>query len=866
MQFILVKKYRFLPAFILVLTILGACSPERTNFLSVTYHNLTAHYNAYFIAREHLKDVNEAIADNHQNNYNKILMVFPEIDSAIIKGKKENLEDIIEKSSLAIQRHKNSKWVDDSWILVGIARYYQADFQNAVETFKFVNTHSEDNDARHKALIYLMRTFIDNNEHSNAIYVSDFLKKEKLQKDNYKNLLLTRAYLYQLREDYNNMVQNLVLAVPLMKNRDGKSRIHYIIGQIYQMLGFDAEAYNNYSNCLKSNPDYELSFYAKLNMAQVTELSKNADIKKVRKYFRSLLKDSKNKEFKDKIYYEMAEFEMKQDNLEGAIEHYKASVASSVNNPRQKGYSFLRLAELNYENFKKYENAKAYYDSVVMVLPQDDERFRAVKERQEILVEFVEQINTITLQDSLLQLSELDSVTVMGLIENTLDEREKNAEKLVRRQQNQKRNSGFRMNNLQNNGSLSLDNATTEGDKWYFYNLSASNVGQSEFNKVWGNRKLEDNWRRSSKESGTITQNQVMVENTTSQVIEVPVTAQDTRDNEQLQMFNSIPFSPEARIEAHVKLEEAYFKLGNIYNFQLDEKKNSAETFETLLVRYPESGHRPETLYLLYLIYKSLDSSRYETHKNDLIENFPNTTYAKLILNPNYREESNLASEKLQSIYREAYFWFEKDSLDRSQFLVDQALKQFPDNAFNAQLELLSVLIKGKREGVYNYQFALNQYIDQNPDTDLRNYADQLLAAIETHKMDLARREGVRYRQVIDGPQYFVMVYNVKDNISESLINGLETFLKSYEENPNLRSSNMILQDPYSIILATQFDSRENAMQFYEKINAEESFMSRFKNYKIDNFVITKENFQILYTTKGLDFYVKFFNKNYQQN
>ena len=36
---------------------------------------------------------------------------------------------------------------------------------------------------------------------------------------------------------------------------------------------------------------------------------------------------------------------------------------------------------------------------------------------------------------------------------------------------------------------------------WYFYNSSLITAGKSEFQRKWGRRKLEDDWRRSDKAS-----------------------------------------------------------------------------------------------------------------------------------------------------------------------------------------------------------------------------------------------------------------------------------------------------------------------------------------------------------------------------
>ena len=219
---------------------------------------------------------------------------------------------------------------------MGKARLYGSEFAEAIRVFKYVNVKSDNKNERHAALVELLKTFTEANEFYNAEGVSDFLNKEKLNGENLRKLYLNRAYLHQKRKDNDKTVANLVLAEALMPNGKERGRINFIIGQIYQELGFDAEAFRYYRNTLKSGPEYELAFYTKLNMAQVTQLKRNSDRRKVEKYFKKLLRDPKNLEYKDKIYYEMGAFELKQGNLDEAIENYKFSVASSTNNNRQK--------------------------------------------------------------------------------------------------------------------------------------------------------------------------------------------------------------------------------------------------------------------------------------------------------------------------------------------------------------------------------------------------------------------------------------------------------------------------------------------------------------------------------------------------
>src|SRR5690606_1316657 len=138
---------------------------------------------------------------------------------------------------------------------------YALDWGNAVQTFKYVNTHSKDKDAKHLAIINLIRTYIEHREMNNALAAIDYLNKARLSRANKKKFLLEKAYYYQLLEDYDQMVRNLTAADGLLKKKDRRGRIYFIIGQVYQELGFEAEAYNYYKKCLNTNPEYEVDFY-----------------------------------------------------------------------------------------------------------------------------------------------------------------------------------------------------------------------------------------------------------------------------------------------------------------------------------------------------------------------------------------------------------------------------------------------------------------------------------------------------------------------------------------------------------------------------------------------------------------------------
>lgn len=846
-----------LPLFLLV-GILISCSVEQNNFTSNVFHNLTAHYNGYYYAREKTYEVEKIILKSLDDDPNQILRLFPKLDTVLAKTYSKDTEEIIKMASLSIQRHPNSKWVDDSYVLVGKARLYGSDFQNAIQTFKYVNTKSPDIDTRHQALVQLLRTFTEQNDYDRAEETFRFLEKEKLNKENQKDLYLEKAYYYQVRSDYDYMVRNLAKADSLLERKDRKGRIYFLIGQVYQKLGFDAEAFNYYRKCVASNPDYEIDFYARLNMAQVARLDDKKDIRQLRAQFEKMLTDAKNIEFRDKIYYELGEFDRKQGNLKEAIESY-SQAAHAGTNKRIQGSAYLRIGQLEFDSLKKYSLAKLYYDSAIGALPKDFENYDDIKRRQEILGEFAKYTEAITWNDSLLALSAFDSLTLRTKLDSVVATR-KIAEAPTKKKK--KRSSEGSNGGNQNSSFFNTESAATSD--WYFGNPSAVSLGQSEFQRIWGTIPLSDNWRRSNKTTIINEPNVIATEIAGQKVPATTETKTAEAPDEVAKLINQIPRTEEQKATALAKIEEGYFKLGDLYYFQLNEKENASELYSKLLQRFPGSEFEPEVLYKLYLISRDKDPVKAEQYANLLKANHPQSTFTRILVNPDYMRETSVAAEKQKLIYKEAYAYYQANNLRAAQDKIKLAMQE-GETGFTPQLELLKILITGKTEDVSRYQYELGEFIKKYPDDAMKPYAEQLLAVSKTLLEKLERAKGIQFIKSMEGPHNFVIVYNTSDKITNPVSTALEKFNASQWKDLKLNTSNIIFNEEKTITIVTELPSREAALSYFDKFLAQIALGKPLSNYKFYSFVITKDNFQIFYRTKALDEYLTFFDRNYQK-
>ena len=79
----------------------------------------------------------------------------------------------------------------------------------------------------------------------------------------------------------------------------------------------------------------------------------------------------------------------------------------------------------------------------------------------------------------------------------------------------------------------------------------------------------------------------------------------------------------------------------------------------------------------------------------------------------------------------------------------------------------------------------------------------------------------------------------------------------------NLKNGNLSFDDENSMIIVNEFEATNDAINYYRTFNEKVTALQETPSVKSYNFVISKDNFQILYQTKGLKEYLDFFKKNY---
>ena len=823
------------------------------------YQNLNARYNGYFYADLYLNEVHQAFEDQYQYNFDEILKIFPVVDSSIVSSSKEKLDDAFKKSSQNIEWWKTSDWVDDSYLIIGKIRYLRAEWQYAIETFQYINQNSKDDAVRQQALISLMRTYMDMGSPDQALQVSQFLEQESLTPKNSIDHLLTLAFHYQRQNDYAKVKELLERVQPALEDKNYKIRVNFILGQLAQEAEEYRNAYIYYDNALKGNPPYEILFHAKLNKLAVSGFANPNYVDEAYKTFEKMLEDGKNKEYQDNIYYTMGLLEQKRNNLPMAIENFKAATQVDQPNQRQQGLSYLRLAEIYYEDLENFNLASAYYDSAVQKLPKDLESFEAISRRQTVLKDFVTQLNIIERNDSLLALAGMNPVQLEAYLSRYLDDQEKRQKE--KKAKEQPISSGI--NRVDNSSFESPDG----GGSWYFYNQQAVGQGQLEFQRIWGNRPLENNWRRSLKQGigigPTVTASAEDIDDPNKGAPQPDL--KDSREVEVEKLMATIPFEDEEKLKANIEIQDAFFKLGSIYRFGLQQDKESINSYKTLLQRYPETSHRLDALYALYTLYEPTDATEAAYYKQLIIDEFPETILAKTLINPNYLQEKAARNRALQLEYAQAYEAYESGNYLMADEKLRAALSSFEDVDFLPTVELLAAILKAKTESIVSYEQALNQFIEKYPEEPQAQYARRLLAAIAPAKNERLGNLNNEFSEDFQQIHLVAFTFTESSFDEKSLREQIDEFNDATFKTKLF--SGYVNFDPNTqvgVIYVNSFKVKSAAESYRVALEKELNRLGLQEDANFHNFAISQDNFTQLFQNKALQQYLDFHKKFYK--
>ena len=876
---------------LLILCGLLSCSVEKNTSLSRNYHNLTSHYNIYFNGNESYKKGIDNANRLIRNDYNRILDLFLYEDEGVNAAVSSDMKRAIDKATKVITFHsitskpkvkegnqsekdkaffnKNeyNRWVDDSYMLMGRAYMYQGEYFLASETFKHIMVTFPEEEVRYLAMIWLSRAYLMIGEDSEAERILVTLAdRENLPKDYLRAYQCTRAQFHIKRQEYAEAAGYLEQALKQKGvSKEDKIRYTYILAQLYEASGQNSQALEKYKRVTRYNPPYEMAFNARVSMAEVYETGKTSsnDLKKL---LNKMLKDSKNREYKDQIYFALGNIAMEEGDLENAIKYYQLSVSTSIQNQYQKGFSALTLAEIYYDT-PDYILSAAYYDSAVSFLDHDYPGYAGLASLSASLGDLVSNISTYELEDSVQVLAALPEEQRLAIIDGIIEKVRKDEEETRLAEQQAMQNQAFNRSMLYAGNQTAGGRGDQASGQWYFYNLNAKSFGQPEFRMKWGDRVLEDNWRRKNKRTlSQVTQVEGSTGDTLNGGGNVPVLDNKTREY----YLVHIPLTDSAMEMSDQRLEQALYNMGVIYKERLLDYDESIRAFRELIERYPDSEYGPSVYYYLYELNNNIQKpEQAQYYAGRLAALYPESHFAKLLTNPNYLKELEEEEMKVVRTYEGIYGRYQQKDYASVIAGADSALVLYGDDPLNPKFQYIRAMAVGALQGKEAMKIALDTLISQFPSTEEATQAQEIIDYMYVEFPEIREADQAAVAEeiysVVDSAQehYFILAVRTGQNVNQVSFDLLNYNLDHYNQY-DLSISQIPMTDSYNALVVSKFNNAEGASRYLQDIQRNSgTILTGMEATQYRIMIISRDNYQILSEDKQLTPYYLFYMKHY---
>ncbi|MDD6001203.1 MAG: tetratricopeptide repeat protein [Bacteroidales bacterium] len=861
-------NYRITILAVALVAVFAGCSNTKNTASRRAFHNLTSHYNVYFNAREYYNEGVQKIETDLQCDYTEILPVFKVDAPGAADMARGDMESCIQKCGKNILTHSITakpkkhygrggmdqselefynkpdfcKWIDDTYLLMGKANYVAADYDRAESSFRLVTTRFKHEPAKFEAQMWLAKTMSAQKNYTEALEIINKLNADKRHpKKLDRGILMTYADIYIAVRQYDEALEALKKAVEITKNKNKRAWLVYIMGDINRRCGNYNEARQNYLDVIKINPDYATVFNAKINLATVFE--QDADVDKIISDLQKLARDENNAEYKDQIYYAIAEVYRRSGNIDRALDYYKLSAHESRTNDIQKAKSYLASANIYFDRHD-YINAQKYYDSTMSYLPKTYSDYDEISQKSENLSLLTGYINQANYQDSIQRVAKMPESRRNQIVTQIIAQVA--AEEAAANQPQQYYGGGDNSYGVQYTGQ---DGNPNFAGKWYLYNTTSLNYGKSEFIKKWGQRRLEDNWRRKNKGSE-------IFEETEQEATED--TAASAINNKMPEYYlRNLPMTDSAMTISKNIEADSWFAAADVYYEKMDDPAKAIETLLYLNQKNPDHYLMPQSLYTLYKLYNYQgEKSLAEYTKTQLISNYPESGYAKILGDPNYQRNVQARKDSALSVYNNALNSFQNGMYQNCILLCTNAETKYADLKIAENFYYLEARAHGRMQNIPAMRSVLETFVKRFPKSDLNEAAQNKLSSLNSGRFDIQR-----FDTLYTAAHYFVLAFKT-DNPAAGQT---EYLVQKYCADNNFMEydvSSRDFTDGFKFVVVSSFANKNTAVDFYRQF-VTANYKSLEPETDFIPFVINRTNYALVQSQTDMEAYVNFFKLKY---
>ena len=690
-------RWQLLSYFLILLfaqVLITACSTKKNTSATRFFHATTARFNTLYNGQVAYAEGVEAQENGHQDDYTSFLpmnlstnkstanMGKGSFDNAILKCEKAiKLHSIKRRPTTTGNKKKTPKqkeflarkefnpYLKHAWLMLGKAQFNKGEFIEAASTFNYVvRLYSTQPEVCSVAKAWLARCYVALEWPYDAEDVLDKMRRDSMSAEGRREMIASRAaYLIETGQ-YAEAIPEVLQTIKNTPHKIQRARLNFLVGQLQHEVGLEKEAYKSFSKVIRSNPPYELAFNARIIQ---TEALSGTQYKQMIKKLQRMAKSDKNKEYLDQVYYAIGNIYLNAGDTLNAIGAYEKGAEESTRNGIAKAVLLLKLSQVYWER-ENYVDAQRTYAACIGILNKEHDAYKEAEARSKALDEAAPPLGVIKLQDSLQALAKMPENDYLAAIDRIIEAlKKKEKEEAKKAAANGTANTGGTNTGTQQTNKANTPNMpATSNSKgaWYFYNPQTVMTGKQEFQRRWGNRKNEDNWRRSNKTvaAGGEFEDYNYDENTDSleAVAEAEKEAEEQRVRDSLAndphhreyYLAQIPFTEEQMAASNQLLEPALFEGGIKVMEKIQNYPYSLRLLLRLLKDFPETEKKAETFYHLFLLYGRMDSTeRALVFRDSLIAAFPEDKNAIRLANPNYEMIARYGRHMEDSLYAATY-------------------------------------------------------------------------------------------------------------------------------------------------------------------------------------------------------------------
>lgn len=869
----------------LVLTaLITGCSVEKNTGASRFYNSLIAKYNVWFNGNEAYKAGVEKIQQSHRDDYSVLIPVFEYTSDESVAAAASDMERAAQKASKVIalysitakpkeksnrrddardeefyNRREYNEWVDDAYLLLAKAQFMLKNLPASRSAFSYTVSIATDPDLISEANIWMARIQTEEGNYSEASRIlQGFTDIDGLPKSLKPMFYSTMADVALRQKRYNDAVNPLTMAVENSTNKHFRVRLTYLLAQVCKTTGDNALSTRYFRDVIRMNPAYELEFNAAINLAGVTDLS-HGDAEDLIKSLRRMLRDSKNKDYLDQIYFALGELEMRMGNTAEAIDLWIQSARSSTVNTRQRARAYLALGEYYYTQ-PEYMTAFLYYDTATYLIDERFPDYNLISRRTSDLGEFADFHRVVMTEDSLRRVAMMSSAERDALIAEMIRSYEQEQTKAAQGDGSDRYNMGLYYENEQRSaGAISAEGG------WYFYNQSALTFGRTEFRRRWGDRRLEDNWRRANKARAAFTAPTSAENGEEQQAGDSTATAPERTKEFYLR---NLPLTDSLMSLSVSKSANALLGEGKILASRLADTLMAAKSLEKAAAQGNSDNIRTEALYELYRLLRNYDPARAEVFRAELLSSFPNSEYSLILSDPDYVRRQLEMTTRAKTTYEAAYESFVAQRYIETQNICREAAGLFPGDDLLPKFMLLDAMATGATAGEIAYKEKLDSLTAKYPETPEGKRAAEITAFLKREIPALQVAEDTRlaeelYETDTIQPHFVIVVAeNIQANMNQMVFDVINYNLDNFTDK-NYRTEGKAVDNEYILITVGTFENAAEAGRWLGAFDPAANIRGS-ENAAISLFAISRDNLEKLTTDKNISRYRIFYETAYR--